>query len=119
MLDHIRAAGAQADYHPPAAELIQGREMLRQRRGSARVGVHDRRPELDLPGMLGEYRKRRERVASPRLPAPNRMEPGLLGEFGALDERLEVELAQPIRPDCQLACHCISPLRPPECCPPR
>ena len=49
--------------------------------------------------MLGEQRQQRERVAAPRLGHPDRMDTGVVGDFGFFDRRLEVELTLPVHTD--------------------
>src|SRR6266851_9382491 len=100
MLDDVRAARAEPGDHAPAAKLVERGEMLRERSGSARVDINDRSRELRLRRVLGAQREQREGVAAPSLRDPDRMNAGLVGDFDALDQRLVIEFALPVKADC-------------------
>src|SRR4030095_15950057 len=62
MLDDTIAAGAQADDHPPAGELVEGGKVLRQRRRCPGIGIDNPRTELQAPRLAHHQRQYRDAV---------------------------------------------------------
>ena len=111
MFDHLRAAGAQADSRSAIGELIERPKMLRQSRRRARINIHDRGGQLNPAGVFRQGREQRERIVSPRLRDPDRMDSRGIGNHRPLDKTLDVERFRPIQRYRQFASHVRIPPR--------
>ena len=65
VLDHEVAGGAEAEHHPALGDLLEARELLRQRGGAAREDVEDRGQDRGALGVLGEQREPGDRGGAP------------------------------------------------------
>ena len=96
VFDDAVSACAEADQHAAATQLIQGREMLGQRRRRARVGVDNAAAQGNAPGFAGQHRQHGKAVTAPRFRHPNRIDPSIVRSPHPRNALLPIEWPLPV-----------------------